>query len=408
MKLLYRRDRGELSALTGNLTAIQGLFWFAWSFSSYANVYLQKNGFTSAQLGVLNSAASVVSIFAMAFWGIVSDRINSIRRTFLVNLLPGALLFLLIPFIPRSLRFWTPLMFCYYPLMNFFRSPTCTLLDNFTVRSCAAKGLNYGKIRSVGSFTYTVAALLASLIVTRYGSTEPSFVISGLLLLPVLLLLARAYDPKAAVRAGSGAKLGKAAAELFTEYYYVTFLVFILLFYIPFTAAESFIIYFMNDIGVSNSLYGVLLAAKAGSEVPVLLLMTELRAKFKQRHLILAACTLMSLQSLLNGLFAENLIGVLAFGVVYGLGSGVFVGIVSHYVFGLAPERLKATAHTLYVAVTSIAGIIGNSVGGFAYQLIGARPFYTAVGSAMLLAVAFLGLTFAFARGRPNPADRPF
>ena len=64
-----------------NLMGIQGFFWFAWAFANYQTVYLQNIGMTSSDIGVLNAVCSVVGIFASAIWGMISDKINSIKKT---------------------------------------------------------------------------------------------------------------------------------------------------------------------------------------------------------------------------------------------------------------------------------------------------------------------------------------
>lgn len=47
---------------------------------NYQTVYLQSIGFPATDFGLLNAIACAVAIFAMTFWGTVSDRIGSVRK----------------------------------------------------------------------------------------------------------------------------------------------------------------------------------------------------------------------------------------------------------------------------------------------------------------------------------------
>lgn len=389
------------------LIAVQGFFWFAWSFSSYASVYLQNNGFSSSQLGMLNSVSSTVAIFATMLWGIISDKINSIKKTFIIALVSSTIFFAITPFISPSLNIWAILMFIYYPFTNLFRCSVCTLLDNLTVRNCSEKRLNYGIIRALGSFTYTVGSIIVVSVIADVGVSN-SFWISGLLTIPAIIFLFFSDDPKALTNTKKGEKIKVNPKELFKNYYYMTFMIFTAILYIPLCGEYSFITYFMEDVGVSNSNFAALLAVRAAMEIPFLALIVKLRKRFKLKHMIMAACVFMAIECIGNGLFVHDLPGVLIFGACFGLGNGLFIGTVSQYLYRLAPDHLKATAQTIYAAVTSVAGILGNLVGGFGYQLLGGRTFYILLGIIILVAVSFLALTFIFSKNRRNPADEKY
>ena len=52
---------------------------------NYQTVYLQSIGFPATDFGLLNAIACAVAIFAMTFWGTVSDRIGSVRKIVIFN-----------------------------------------------------------------------------------------------------------------------------------------------------------------------------------------------------------------------------------------------------------------------------------------------------------------------------------
>lgn len=140
IKLLFARltDSGRQALV---LTGINSVFWFAWAFGSYQTIYLQQAGFTASQLGVLNALTSIFSIASVAFWGMVSDRMGSLRKVLILVLLGGSLLFALIPLIPTGLPISPGLFFCLVPVVYFFRGSMCPTPKTFwcaTPTSCGS------------------------------------------------------------------------------------------------------------------------------------------------------------------------------------------------------------------------------------------------------------------------------
>lgn len=402
MLLPFRNLSPELRTAL-NFTAIQGFFWFAWAFGCYGTVYLQNNNFPASGIGSLNAISSTVAIFAMMIWGMISDRINSIKRTLLFALITSALFYSIVPFLPVGTPYSVIIFFIYYPFVNIFRCSLSTLLDNITVRTCAEKRVNYGIVRAFGSFTFTVGSFIIVALIPQVG-VGASFWMSGLLMIPTILSLFFAHDPKRMTNAGDK-KQKISLRPLLKNYYYVTFMVFTAILYVGLSAEASFITYFMEDAGVSNSNYGTLLAIRALMEIPLLIIIIKLRARFRLKYLIMIACVLMATECLLLSFFAASLGGILACGALFGLGNGMFLGTVSFYLYKLAPDHLKASAQTVYAAVSSISGIVGNLAGGFAYELFGSRAFYLILGVIILTGTGFFALSLFLKRGLTNPGD---
>lgn len=404
MRQLFRRP--SLSPEAGvalNFAAIQGFFWFAWAFSCYGTVYLQNNNFPASSIGSLNAVSSTVAIFAMMFWGMLSDRINSIKRTFFIALVGCALFHGLVPFLPADTPFSVIMFFIYFPFVNIFRCSLGTLLDNLTVRTCAEKRVNYGIVRAFGSFTFTVGSLIIVALIPYIG-VGSTFWLAGLLSIPTLISLYFAHDPKRVVRAAE--KKEKISPKpLLKNYYYMSFMLFTVIVYVALSAEFSFLSYFMEDIGVSNSNFGTFLAVRAVMEIPLLIIIVKLRRRVRLKYLIMLACSLMAAECLIMGLFARDLNGMLLCGALFGLGNGLFLGTVSLYLYRLAPENLKASAQTIFAAVSSISGIAGNLIGGFACELFGAKTFYVILGLIILTAVVVLAITFILKKKLPNPGD---
>lgn len=389
-RLFARLDSKGRQALL--LIGVNGLFWFAWAFGCYQTVYLHEIGFAASQLGLLNAISSGVGIASVAFWGMVSDRIGSLRRVLMVLLLCAGVLYALVPNLPTAPGF---LLMGYLPLVNFFRGPTSTFAENLLVRNCNELELNFGTLRGAGSLLFTVGSLIISALLPTV-EVRNTFRITGLLMIPAIVCTVFAREPSAR-RPQSGGRSGPRAPDprvLFRDRSYRVLLVFAFLLNIAAACEGNFIPYFMESAGVSSMRYGVVLAYRALLEIPFLLLMARLRRRFPLRALIAAAALLMGAECLGFGLFAKGLGTMLLFCTFFGLGNGLFIGSSLNYVYELAPSDLKATAQAFYAATASVAGILGNLLGGMVFDAIGAKPFYLAVSGMYALAAGVFVLSF--------------
>ncbi len=373
------------------LVGVNGIFWFAWSFGVYQTVYLQSVGFSASSIGMLNAISSAVGIFSVTFWGMVSDRIGSLKKVLVTVLAGAALLYGLIPFIPTGLAYSQLLLMCLVPVVNFFRASSSPFAENILVRNCNELGLNFGVLRSLGSFLFTIGCMIISAWLPSLG-VRNTFWVSGLLMLIPIVLTFFAREPQAKAPAKKGAgekgKPGLNLGELFQNKAYVAFLVFGFIYYTAAACETNFIPYFMQSVGIDSEQYGILLGYRALLEIPFLLLMVRLRRKFPLRVLVLGATLLMSMECLGFGLFAQSLPGMLACCTFYGLGSGLFLGSSLNYVYELAPSHLKASAQAFFTSIASVAGIMGNLLGGVVFDAISAKPFYLAVTGLYILSAA--------------------
>ncbi len=374
------------------LTGVNSLFLFAWAFGSYQAVYLQQVGFSASQLGLLNALTSAVTIASLAFWGMISDRIGSLRKVLITVLAGGSVLYAIIPFIPTGVPISSLLFLTVIPVVYFFRGSMSTYAENILVRNCNELRLNYGLLRSVGSFLFTIGGLTISFLLPFVG-VRSTFWFIGVLMIPVIILTVLAREPNARPATEKKKKEKLDMSELFRNKAYVSFLFFGFLFYIAVNCEVNFLPYFIESVGVSSDLYVVVLSYRALLEIPFLLLMVRLRQKFPLGLLVMISAILMAMECLFLGLFANSLVSVLLCSTFFGLGNGLCIGSSLNYVYELAPAHLKASAQAFFSAVSSVAGILGNLGGGVVFDAIGAKPFYLVVALLYFLIVALFLFT---------------
>ena len=389
-RLFFRLGPGAKQAL--NLTGVNGIFWFAWAFGNYQNIYLQQVGFSPSQLGLLNAIASAVGIASVAFWGMVSDRLGSVKKVLIAVLGGGALFYSLVPLIPAGTAYTVLALTIALPLINFFRGSMSTFAENLLVRNCNELRLNYGLLRGLGSILFTVGSLIISSLLPFVGVGNTFWLCGVLMLIPHrfhLLLPGAQHRRQAGEKAGRRYAPGGAVPEPGLP----AVSGFSLIFYICTTCEANYIPYFMAAVDVPSEQYGVLMGYRALFEVPFLLLMVRLRRRFPLRILVIFSPVLMALECLGFFLFARSLPTMLLFCTFYGLGNGLFIGSSLNYLYELAPDHLKASAQAFFVAVSSVAGILGNLLGGVLFDGVGAAPFYAVVAGLFLLSALIFYLS---------------
>lgn len=375
------------------LVGVNGFFWFAWAFGCYQAVYLQGVGFSASSMGIVNALSSVVGIASVSFWGMASDRIGSLRKVLITVLAGGSLMYALIPNIPVEFHGSSILLMCYIPAVCFFRSSMSPYAENLLVRNCNELGLNFGMLRGLGSFLFTIGSLIIAAWLPSLGVPN-TFRVTGLFMLIPITMTFFAREPAAKTASKKGEKRSMNMGELFKNKAYVAFLGFGFIFYIAVACEGNFLPYYMSSIGVDSKQYGIILALRATMEIPFLLFMVRLRRKFPLRMLVLGAALLMGIECLGLGLLANSLPTMMLFCMFFGLGNGLFIGSSLNYVYELAPAHLKASAQAFFTSMSSVAGILGNLAGGAVFDAIGAKTFYLTVSLLFVLSAGVFLLSF--------------
>lgn len=387
-KLRLRRPVIESAWL--RFTVLQFVYWFVMAIGNYQTVYLQSRGYTATTIGLINAVLSAVTIMATPVWGMISDRIRSIRRVFLLTLIVGSVLFAFIPAIIGLPVLSAPLMLVYLSLVYFFRNPANAMMDNWLVRYSNQKGVDYGSIRSFGSLGYAICGVLIAGAVSSFGTAWTFPVCSAMMALVVAMSL-RTDDAKPVAPAtGAPAREAFNPLTLFKNYYFTTFLAFSLLLYIVINSAAAFLPYLLEEVGVSSIRYGLITAYMATLEIPMLLAARPLRRRAPLFALCIASGFCYAAACLLLGTCAHSLGMIVAIETLSGVGSGLLIASAANYIYTLTPENLKATGQSIFVAVTALSGIAGNLIGGAVVDALSAPQLYCIMGVTGLISALFL------------------
>ena len=366
MKRLFSRlGPGAKQAL--NLTGVNGIFWFAWAFGNYQNIYLQQVGFSPSQLGLLNAIASAVGIASVAFWGMVSDRLGSVKKVLIAVLGGGALFYSLVPLIPAGTAYTVLALTIALPLINFFRGSMSTFAENLLVRNCNELRLNYGLLRGLGSILFTVGSLIISSLLPFVGVGNTFWLCGVLMLIPIAFTFFSGSPAPAPGRRKSGAAVctwGSCSRTGPTCCFWASPRSRVL-------RGPNYIPYFMAAVDVPSEQYGVLI----GLPGPV---RGTLPAADGPAAGGGSPCYS---GNLLPGPHGPGVPGLFSLcpvpahhaAVLHLLrpGQRLFIGSSLNYLYELAPDHLKASAQAFFVAVVLGGGILGNLLGGVLFDGVG-------------------------------------
>ncbi|MDR2514432.1 MAG: MFS transporter [Christensenellaceae bacterium] len=396
-----RRKFGPSSKDYWTLSSIEFLFWFAAATGGYLTIFLQRQGFTPTQVGFINAINSAVTICATPFWGMMADKVRSIRRIFVYCMAAGALLWALVPISSAIKLGIGPLLLLHLlvPAGAFFRMPANSLLDAFVVQTSAARNVPYGSVRSWGSIAFAVMNISLSAILPLIGGVEITFYMYGMAFIPLLFIL---WNMKNADQAISGGRKSVPFKEmrfsrLFKNYYFITYLTFAIIWQMPVNTSMTFLPYLVDSVGGDTAQFGLVTGYKALLEVPMLLLMRRFRKRFPLPLAIVCSGIFYIIESSLY-VNAHSLIDIMLIQSLHGLGGGLMIGSAANYIFSLAPEGLNSTAHTVHGAVNSVAAIIGQLIGGMLIERLGIKPFYSLTAYMILGAVLYFCLTLFVGR----------
>ena len=370
-------NKNNKRAQSSLLTVMAVFMYFANSLCCYQGVYLQKAGISASGLGLINTVTNLAVIVAMSVWGTVSDRSGSLKKVLIPVTAAGFLSYGLIPLISDRAggMFWVFLI--YIPLVRIFLNPMNSLNENLIVRDCAEMSLNYGVIRSVGALTYSLGGFAAVWILNRLG-IQWTFYIPAILAVPVILLILPIRDPGAEAASEDKPLKEDRRAQYRMLWANRAFLIFIAYIFVQMIACgcvDSFLPYIMDASGAGSENYGLFLGVTALCEIPAMLLLSRLHARFHYRALLMIGTGLMTVACVFFAIASGSVVPFILGALVQGLGNGLWITSSYNYVYELAPENLKATAQAAMTIALSVAGILANAVGGVLYDTMSARRF---------------------------------
>ncbi|GAB2700076.1 MFS transporter [Paenibacillus thermoaerophilus] len=352
---------------------------------TYFPLYFSDKGFTEAQLGLLYASGPFISIASSLFWGILSDKLQTVRKIMIV-LFAGQLS--LIAALTGIDSFW-PLvaaMIGFY----FFQTSVNPLNDSLillTVQRTGGKP-SYPSYRVWGSIGFAVSALVCGQAMKLVGIDKT--LIFTFCSLSVALALAfslperQGMDKKMEFR-GALRIVGSRAA--------LSFLFMVLLISLSHRMNDAFLALHMRELGASETWVGLAWMISATSEIPVFFLLARYGDRFKELPLLAISAFVYTIRFMLTG-YVSSPAAIIVLQAMHSLSYGIFMLTAMRYLQTIVPDEYRATGQAVYTVVWSgLAGLGAGLIGGQVAQWAGmGAVYYASAAFALLAGLGFLVL----------------
>ena len=150
------------------LSVTEFIYNGCFSAANFLSVFLAAIGFSAGQMGLVTAVLNGIGIVSQPAWGVVSDRIRSVKRCFMLCMAGAALFAAAVPALSRGEGNRLPAMAAVLAGMYFFFHPSNMMMELWLVRVSAHPQLKipYGSVRSWASVGYALFSL-AFVPVTR-------------------------------------------------------------------------------------------------------------------------------------------------------------------------------------------------------------------------------------------------
>lgn len=386
-----RKSRGIRLRLSLTEVFYNGCFASA----NFMTVFLQSLGISAGQIGIVTSLTNVMNIVSQPVWGMVSDRIRSVRKCFALTLILGALCVLSVPVLSVS-GAMLPMM-ALLVLQYFFLTPANMLMELWLVKvnNTPRLGISYGSIRIWASLGFALMNLAYVPILKRapVRSVYYFYAVFAVLAAIIALRMPAGTEPDSAEEKRVRFR-DLPFRKLFT-YWIVSYLIFEIIFQIAFSWRNTYMVYAVNEFGVRSESYGAFQFLSGMLEIPMLLLCGRLIRRAGQAVPLLAGTLLLAAEFALYA-FGSSMPALLLSQVFKGFGYALYVACRHQYVERLAPAGLKGSTLAMVNAAYAGINIVAAMFGGFLLETMGTRGFFGMIAGIQFSAAAFLVLSQIF------------
>lgn len=361
-------------------------------FWNYATVYFREIGFESTQLGLMTAAGNFVSMLALPFIGLLSDKIRSPRVVFAVVTGMAVVLYLLFPVVGSFLGAALIPTMILSVFGNLGRQTSHSLLDSWIGGAMDQIGASFGTIRRFGSGAFVVASLVGSILIGKVLPYWTCFLFISVASIPVLLCTVSPTGKSFEVAAEKERPVSTAAVlkSVFKNYYFITYLFMVIAFDAFLGIIGLDMTYIMDFVGTARSNVGYVGVVRASTEIIIFILIGRAKKLPPYWVLLTISSALIAGEHLLYPTM-NSLWDILAVTLLSGVAGGFYYGIGANYVFKIVDHRAASTAMSVLGVVKALIGIVSNGVGGVVIEKFGVITLTNGVG---ILAVVMTVLFF--------------
>ncbi|ACL69829.1 MFS transporter [Halothermothrix orenii] len=348
-----------------NFKLFNFFFYITAAALTYINVYFKKIGFTTGQIGLIQSVPAAISLLVMPLWGMASDYFNSNKRL-LIYAITGTIILNLV-FLTTEYYWYIFIIMVFFVI---FQKPVIPLADALLLNYLGKRGNLYGRYRVWGSIGFTITVWLIGYYLEN---TNPAnlFYINAVALLVALLFILKVPEGKEAIRVNR-LKEFTGLLKNMDLFYFLLFTFFIQL---TLFSNYTFFPLYVLDNGSRESLIGLALTVGATSEMFIFVYSDNIFRKFKIKSIFMISSIAFTLRWFLLAYFPVSSVFI-GSQLLHSLTFGLFHVTAVNYINIICGEDFKATGQNLYATMLGISSIVGNYLGGNIYENMGGNKLY--------------------------------
>lgn len=372
---------------------LSGFYFFFFAamgaFVPFWNLYLQKEGYSAEQIGVLSAVFMGTRIFAPNLWAWVADttgyRVQVIRLGALVATLAFTAILLDLSFTMLAL------MFVFF---SFFWNAVLAQFEVVTLRFLGDQYARYSQIRLWGSIGFIVAASVLGVVFSRFSITY----------LPIILmvLLASIFVCTCLID-GSRESNATEESQSFSELWVILrqpaiwgFFVVCFLLQVSHGPYYTFYSIYMEELNYRSSVVGLLWSLGVAAEVCIFIVMHKLLHRFGVRKILIASLALATLRWCVIGTMADSLVILLAAQLLHAATFGTFHCAGIELIRQRFPAHFAGQGQAFYSAASfGLGGAVGAYMSGMLWNSLHSGIFLIAAFATLLATI----ICWALVRG---------
>lgn len=352
---------------------------------SFFPTYFVSKGFSKTQIGLIYSIGPTIGILANLFWGYISDKNQTMKKTIAAVLL-GQLIFALILFQMNTYVLIFITMICFY----FFQTPLNSLNDSQLLLHISKKKASYASFRVWGSIGFAVSAFLFGILL-QSDKGHPqliAFLTIGTILFSLILSFFL-KDSRTSMKKIEFSGI----YQIILSRKLLIFLLLILIFAIAHRTNDAFLSIYLHDLGANQALIGFSWTVSSLSEIPIFFLLSRYGTRYKELPLLALASFAYVLRYVLMSLTEEPYF-IIMIQALHSITFGIFLFSALRYITQLVPDQYRATGQAIFTVVWSgMAGLISSLLGGVIFDHWGGHTLYICAAAVALVA----GIGFLYA-----------
>lgn len=367
----YFLKQNKLFKLTSLLNGL------AVSGTLYVSAYLKTLGLSTESVGFFTSARSIVGIFVPVVWGLICDKMQAIKKPYIVCLIGTTILFPLIPFSETVLRIVaiTPWLTV---LSRFFYRPLESLTYTWLAQlQKSDKRFDYNKIQTFFTLGRIVGSIIYSILLT-YLSLRTSFYGVGIMGLIIMLVVPFLMDIKPE-NANKVSFKELHLEEIFKNPELILYFIFAIAIFLPSCVTINYSSYLIEELGLGNNYVAIITTISAIVNLPPMLFANKLYERFGIKNILITGAILAGLVQITYS-FCQNATQLIIITIVMGIVDALRFSSLILYAYQLAPKQLRNTVVMLNSTISAFATTACASLATIFIDGYGVRAYYAASG----------------------------